>query len=340
MDSSQTLLVSSHPILPLILARDVRVVHKEDPWAYFVDGRQMSKSVTKLVERSFPEFKSRQVAEGMISGRSFYTDEAKYGKYWPLIEGKNEVESIDAIVKLWEDNATEKSKLGKIMHMHIEQFYLHSTSLPFIPECDLFARFHAKALAAGYVPFRSEQIVFSKHFDIAGCVDMLYLSPNQPTATEVVPGLVHIAPVRVWLVDWKRSEEIKQSGYGMGLGLLSDKPHCNFEHYCLQLNIYKFLLERKYGMEVERMTIVALHPRQDRPLEYEVPDNQAIVAKLLEQSRSREPPAEEQQLTVWPCQTQGCTGTTDAKWKTLCLSCFKSERERGKSSRGHKGSPI
>ncbi len=26
---------------------------------------------------------------------------------------------------------------------------------------------------------------------------------------------------------------------------------------------------------------------------------------------------------TFPCQTSGCTGTVDAKWKTKCLSCFK-----------------
>lgn len=279
--SAQASLLCSHPVLPLILARDARVVHRKDPWAYFVDGKQMSKSVTRLVEHSFPKFNSKQVAEGMISGRYFYTDEAKYGKYWSLIEGKDEVGAIKAITNSWAANAAEKSELGKIMHGQIEQFYLHETPLPETKECVLFWQFHINALAAGYVPFRSEQIVFSKHFDIAGCADMLYLSPNQPSLS---------MPPRIWLVDWKRSEEIKKTGYGKGLGLLSDKVHCKFEHYCLQLNIYKFLLERKYNMEVERMTIVALHPNQDIPLEYEVEDNQEVVAQLLEQNRPKSAP--------------------------------------------------
>lgn len=259
----------------------------------------MGKSVTRLVENSFPKFEAKKRAETMISSRYFYRDKARYGRYWPLVEGKDELASVKAITDSWEANGKEKSLLGKIMHGQIEAFYVHGTPLADTKECALFARFHLEALEAGYIPFRSEQKVFSKKLDIAGCGDMLYfcpeqilesLSPSSPSApkqelekiSNEKEREVKVEKARVWLVDWKRTEEItKDEKYGFGLGLLSNKAHCNFEHYSLQLNIYKFLLERKYNMIVERMTIVALHPKQEAPLRYEVEDNQAVVAQLL-----------------------------------------------------------
>ncbi|MEJ6571491.1 MAG: hypothetical protein QNL39_05840, partial [Akkermansiaceae bacterium] len=62
--------------------------------------------------------------------------------------------------------------------------------------------------------------------------------------------------------DWKRSREISKNGFNKFattscIKHLSDSNHW---HYCLQLNIYKAILEAKYGIKVSEMKIVCLHP--------------------------------------------------------------------------------
>ena len=41
---------------------------------------------------------------------------------------------------------------------------------------------------------------------------------------------------------------------------ISHLPDSNFWHYSLQLNIYKAILEEKYGKKVKEVYLVCLHP--------------------------------------------------------------------------------
>ena len=38
--------------------------------------------------------------------------------------------------------------------------------------------------------------------------------------------------------------------------------HCNYNHYTLQLNIYRHILQTKYQMNVIFLMLVILHPNQ------------------------------------------------------------------------------
>ena len=65
------------------------------------------------------------------------------------------------------------------------------------------------------------------------------------------------------IFDWKRSnridpQEVNRWNSGInGLEFLSDTV---YHHYCLQQNLYRYILERNYGIAVSRMNLVVLHP--------------------------------------------------------------------------------
>ena len=59
-------------------------------------------------------------------------------------------------------------------------------------------------------------------------------------------------------------------------------PDCAGWHYKLQLNIYKFILESKYGATVASMRVVCLHPDQHgTPAVIEVPVMDHAVAMMV-----------------------------------------------------------
>lgn len=74
----------------------------------------------------------------------------------------------------------------------------------------------------------------------------------------------------------------------MGAGPCAHLPDCNYIHYALQLNTYRFLLEKNYGMEIEGQAIIVLHPnnRGGRYMVYELPDLQDEVRELLGRRRA------------------------------------------------------
>jgi hypothetical protein len=97
----------------------------------------------------------------------------------------------------------------------------------------------------GFVPYRTEWLVFNDEIRLAGSIDMIYAKPGGTFA----------------IYDWKRSKEIKtENKYQKGLGPLSHLDDCNYWHYSLQLNNYRRLLEKFYGLVVDELALVILHP--------------------------------------------------------------------------------
>ena len=63
---------------------------------------------------------------------------------------------------------------------------------------------------------------------------------------------------------------------------LQSIPDCAVWHYKLQLNLYRFMLESKYGATVSSMRVVCLHPdRQGVPTVIEVPPMDHAVSILV-----------------------------------------------------------
>jgi hypothetical protein len=141
------------------------------------------------------------------------------------------------------------------MHLDIEHYYnaspignLAGDGFEAYPstEWDYFMRYEKKwRLEKGFVPYRTEWLVFNDEIRLAGSIDMVYAKPDGTYA----------------IYDWKRSKEIKtENKYQKGLGPLCHLDDCNYWHYSLQLNNYRRLLEKFYGLVVNELALVILHP--------------------------------------------------------------------------------
>ena len=65
------------------------------------------------------------------------------------------------------------------------------------------------------------------------------------------------------IYDWKRCKEISKTNSWNKFAItecIDYLPDCNYWHYCLQLNIYKYILEKKYNKKVTDLYLVCLHP--------------------------------------------------------------------------------
>ncbi|HJZ23729.1 MAG TPA: hypothetical protein VJ201_04685 [Candidatus Babeliales bacterium] len=237
------------------------------------DKMVMKRSVTQLVEKMFPKFDADKVARNMIQGDKFYVDK-KYSDYWGIMESaKSEDVAVERILNMWEENRVNAASEGTRMHKAIESYLVKGEELPNIKECHMFMNFHKSMLEGGYLPFRSEQVVWDLDYCLAGSVDMMYILKS-----DYEKGIYNI-----YLVDWKRSKEIRKFGFGKkGLGLLKYKHDCNYEHYSLQLNIYKHLLEKNYDLNIIDMALVVLHPNQENYLKMEVKSDQSLAAKVCQ----------------------------------------------------------
>jgi len=236
--------------------RDSRIKFIEASHTYFIDGKKYPLSVTGLIHSFFPKFNACNVIEKMQSSPDW-----EKSPYYGM--------SREEIMKLWSEKSKEAMALGTKMHSNIENYY-NGIAVDF-PEYPYFKNYLNDH--PNLVPFRTEWCVYTSAYKIAGSIDMVYIDPKDPK--------------KVILADWKRSKEIKmENKWEKGLGCLSELDNCNYNHYCLQLNMYKIILEKSYGLTVSEMFLVIIHPDNDNYIKINVPDMTDITVRLLQESKS------------------------------------------------------
>ena len=242
--------------------RDGLIVFDETPHIYYINGKPAKTSVTTLVHQYFPKFDSNAIIDRMMNSRWWYKS-----KYY--IEGTaNEIRK-EEIKELWKQNGMDACTHGTYMHKTIEEYYNQQTlSHPDTVEFNMFLEFandHKDRIQA----YRTEWEVFFEEFDLAGSIDMVFENTADGTFS---------------IYDWKRTKEIKmKNGYNSrGFGIMESYEDCNYVHYSLQLNIYKFILESKYGLKIRDMFLVCMHPDYKAYKKIEVLDLQEEVKAILE----------------------------------------------------------
>lgn len=91
------------------------------------------------------------------------------------------------------------------------------------------------------------------------------------------------------IYDWKRSNKVIASGrpekisrYGKrALRPISHIPDTTYWHYALQVSIYRYILETKYGINVQDGHLAVFHPDYDTPYLVDVPYLRDEVVAVL-----------------------------------------------------------
>ena len=222
--------------------RDDRISFDEKTHTYYIDGSSEGIiSVTTLIHQHFPKFDADNILKKMKN---------KNEKYPNMTDSQ--------IKKLWTNNSINSSKDGTKMHKIIENYYNSienkKSEEEESKEYKYFLNFNS-SIKNRLQPFRTEWSIFDGQLELAGQVDMIYKKSDNTYA----------------LYDWKRSKEIKKENpFEKGLGKLSNLDNCNYNHYSLQLNIYKRLVETRYNMKISEMFLVILHPDNENYILEEV----------------------------------------------------------------------
>jgi len=171
----------------------------------------------------------------------------------------------------WASRGNEARAIGTFMHAQIEHLLLeqpHSTKCTFSfhgefvkvekrvdisHELKSFRRFMAERHP---IPFRTEWRICDEDHGIAGTIDFL-------TRNDKGDYIMY---------DWKRSNKVghmesyrfqacSKNDYGRhAFGHLAHLDDMPYNHYCLQQNLYRYMLHRHYGIDLAAMYLVILHP--------------------------------------------------------------------------------
>ena len=215
--------------------RDKNISFEEGPHIYTVCGeRGTYTSVTTWNHTHFEKFDSDAIINRILTSKNMSNPSYKY-------YGKTK----EDIQKMWDDKRDNAARAGTKMHNDIEYYYnnvpVNNTSVEF----QYFKKFTKDY--SDLKPYRTEWMVYHEDLKLSGSIDMVYENPD---------GTLQI-------YDWKRCEEIiHESPYGKSAitRSISHLPDTNFWHYALQLNVYKTILEQKYGKKITGLYLCCMHP--------------------------------------------------------------------------------
>jgi hypothetical protein len=226
--------------------RDFCISFDECKHQYSVNGKILL-SVTTLVENCFTQF------------------DAEYFSKKKAIElGISTQEVLD----MWERKGKESRDLGTAMHKKIEKFYLNVIS----EDDETFRLFKMFAAQVKLAPYRTEWAVYDDEHGIAGTIDFVDYQNG-----------------KYIIYDWKRSTKVIADGQPIKVNRFGKKAkfpitHINdttYYHYALQLSLYRYILEKNYGIQISDLRLGIFHPTYDRPYVISLPYLEKEVIAIL-----------------------------------------------------------
>ena len=265
--------------------RDAHIHFEEGPHKYTIQGIEgvtpetEFTSVTTWVHQHFEHFDAKKIIAGMMRNQKKWNDPIANSKYY----GK----TAEEIEQMWATAGRDAAAAGTAMHYKIECFYnmspeqqqQQSTDTDDAAEFKYFLNFNNEYKST-LRPYRTEWTVFHEEARIAGSIDMIY--------ELIQPDVVRVAGGRTPLViyDWKRCREITKTNRANKFAThpaIEHLPDTNYWHYTLQLNVYKYILQSKYGKTITDLYLIVLHPEAQNYQRVKLPDLQSEVAELFQE---------------------------------------------------------
>jgi len=236
-------------------SRDEIISFDPIPHVYSIksDPNSLYTSVTTWVHSHFSNFNADIIINKMIKSKNWINN-----KYYGM--------SSKDIKKLWNDNRDSAANLGTILHYDIECYYNDTPHNNNTLEFTYFKNFTHDF--PSLKPFRTEWNIWDYDLKIAGSVDMVFQNDDGT----------------IMIYDWKRCKEINKHSSFNKFAItpcIEHLPDTNYWHYTLQLNIYKFIIEKNYAKIVSHLRIVVLHPNNKNYIIHNLPILQNEIHDLI-----------------------------------------------------------
>lgn len=193
---------------------------------------------------------------------------------------------VEESLKKWEKIGKIASEVGTFMHAQTENYFkkgffdtIYSfNDGDFVEEISIekekqhFLHF-IKDYNIESTLYRQEWPVFDEEMNVAGTID---LTCQVDTNTFII-------------YDWKRSGKVVNcqgqpivESYGGKMGFNGvNLPDTSFYHYCIQQNLYRYILQKNYGIKVSELNLVVLWPEYPTYYVAKVPIMDNIIEHII-----------------------------------------------------------
>ena len=215
---------------------DERISFEPMTHQYTIDGVPTIGSVTALVHVFAEKFDADTAIKLMINGRNWPRQEY-------MVQGRPM--SVDEIKVKWHNGGQESANIGTWTHYVFELFLNRDRTPTSSIEFGHFLTFLSGMV--GCTAFRTEWEIYGVEERIGGSIDFVAKAEDGS----------------VILMDWKRTKNLQGSYVNRYKKMAPPLEHlddCKGNHYRLQLNCYRYLLQKYYGVSVSAMFVVCVHP--------------------------------------------------------------------------------
>lgn len=208
-------------------------------------------SVTTFIHTLFPQFDAHAVITAMMASPKWHDPVAN--AYYGMTR--------EEILAQWEEIGRIASEAGTAMHANIEMYYSERPYVNNTKEFKLFEQYEADYVTGKLRPYRTEWTIYSQRLQLCGSVDILYEYIDEVDHGD---GKKHLI-----MGDWKRSKRINKYntfandkwGGGGCVPCTRSMSNVNYVHYSIQMPSYEELL-LEYGVVIDAMALIVLHPNQ------------------------------------------------------------------------------
>lgn len=212
----------------------------EDSHEYFIHGKKLKTSVSKLTKRFEEEVDWTAIREGL----SFKTNK-----------------SPEEIKKEWDLKSQESCALGTRTHLFGEKYAIDRTLLPKSPFEEAIVAFW-KDLPTHIVVLSTELQMYHKKYLFAGTADII---------------LYNTVTNEIYIADYKTNIDLfKNFKLKRLLSPFSRFLDTPFSFYILQLSLYQILIEQVPNIKISKRKIIWLKPNGT----YELYDTEDCTEEL------------------------------------------------------------
>lgn len=243
--------------------QDAHIDFEPEEHIYIRDGKERLLPVSTLIAYFFEAFDALTAAERSAS--------------------RNQT-SVEETLDKWDKIGKMASEVGTFVHAQTENYFQHGhfdTDYPFTfnGETEHISVAREKQQFMDFIrdyhiePYRQEWPVYDEKLNIAGTIDLIC---KEADATFTI-------------YDWKRSGKVVNAqgqpiveafGYKMSFNGIR-LPDTAFYHYCIQQNLYRYMLESHYGIKIKAMNLVVLCPEYPTYFVAEVPKMDEVIEQVV-----------------------------------------------------------
>lgn len=221
--------------------RDAQIKFRERDHKYWLNDDDTGLiSTTTLLKKYFSEFDASFAIKNIMKSQRYFDDEEYI--YYRL--------NSEQIKSIWNTIGSNAARNGTYYHLQIEKYYngeVADFTNDLLHGC--FRQFDRDITARGYIPFRTEMLMFHNEAKITGSADMLFQ---------------HRETKKLLLVDWKFIKKLAMTSKTKAKETLSHLDDTTLVKYSMQLSVYRYILETEYSyeFETENNLLVVFNPEK------------------------------------------------------------------------------